>query len=154
MGEPCGMRRVTLRKLVGALSRGRTLAGPAVYCPLRQLAMKLFRASPLRLRLFAVVLQERVNICCELSVELPLPLPVKQSDMKTFLRSPERFCADACALHDSWRSCTVLGAVWVDCCAYATDALGARMAVTARTIRGVAARMIEPPLATEANERL
>jgi hypothetical protein len=130
------------------------LAGAAAYLPFRQLAMKLFRSSPVRLRLFAVVLQERINICRELSVELPLPLPLKQSDMKTFLRSPERFCADACALQDFWRSCDAAGAFWVDCCAYVTEALGARIVVTARMIRGVAARMIEPPPATKANGQL
>ena len=116
--------------------------------------MKLLRASPVSLRLFAVVLQARVSICCECWVELPLPLPPKQSGMKAALRSPERFFADACALQDFWSSCSVPGAFWVDCCAYVTGTFGARITVAARTIMGIAGRMVAPPLATKANEQL
>jgi hypothetical protein len=72
--------------------------------------IKLVRTSPVRFWLFAVLVQERINICCDVSDDVPLP-PPKQSVMKTFRGSPARFFADAWALHASWRSCSVLGVV-------------------------------------------
>src|SRR6185437_2311724 len=82
----------------------------AVVSPFRHSAMKLLRSSPFSWRLSAVVLQDRSSFSWVLAVELPLAAfasPLKQSDMNAFRGSPERFCAEACALQSVRRSSMV-----------------------------------------------
>ena len=107
--------------------------GGALYEPLRQLDMKVLRASPASFCELACVLQAFILSCCDID-DVPLPLvvlPLRQSDMKVLRASPASFCAPAWVLQDFMRSCCAFWVECVDCCAKAAGAAAAPPALNA-----------------------